>query len=84
MGAMSDVLSHEPAWPEQLDTSWAAKFCGESVATFRRKVASGIYPAATFRRRGCRPMWHRRALERHLGYIHGLSTTERDENAELM
>jgi hypothetical protein len=51
---------------------------------FRRKVARGIYPKATFRQEGCRPMWHRRILERHLSYIHGLAAHDRDEIAELM
>ena len=71
-------------WPRQLDAAKAAAFCGESVPTFRRKVARGIYPAATFQRRGCRPMWHRAALEAHLAYLHGLTATAPDEITELM
>ena len=71
-------------WPQQLDATMAAAFCGESVATFRRKVGRGVYPEATFRRRGCRPMWHRRVLERHLDYLHGFSAAGHDEIAELM
>ena len=74
----------ENNWPQQLDATMAAAFYGESVSCFRRKVARGIYPPATFRRRGCRPMWHRRVLERHLDYIHGLRGAELDEIAELM
>jgi hypothetical protein len=78
------VIDRLPSWPEQLDAAAAASFCGESLATFRRKVAERIYPAATFRRRGCRPMWHRRVLQEHLACIHGLAQAERDDIAELV
>ena len=77
-------LMRADQWPAQLDAASAAAFCCESVATFRRKVAKRIYPDATFRRRGCRPMWHRRVLEQHLEYVHGLSAGGHDEIAELI
>ena len=79
----ADTTSLIP-WPLQLDARTAAAFCGESVATFRRKIAGGIYPQATFQRRGCRQMWHRAALEAHLAYLHRLTATEPDEIAELV
>ena len=69
----------------QLDARAAADFyCERTVTTFLKKVKAGLYPAPTFNRRGTRPMWHVRVLERHADAMHGVTASSSESIADLI